>query len=88
MTALKKRAWVPATCETYIQELATTTAQSNLVDIADRIDQRVGILRPGPEGSQRGEGRQDHQREPDGLWLEKHGVRVVTFRRPSRRWCR
>ncbi len=38
MTALKARAWVPADCESYIQELAATTAKSNSAAIAERID--------------------------------------------------
>ena len=38
MTALEKRAWVPENCETYIQKLAVTTAQSDIDTIAERID--------------------------------------------------
>ncbi|MEP1443616.1 MAG: aminotransferase class I/II-fold pyridoxal phosphate-dependent enzyme [Hyphomicrobiales bacterium] len=38
MTNLKKRLWVPAECESYIQQLAATTAQSSAADVAQRID--------------------------------------------------
>jgi len=38
MTALEKRHWVPAQCETYIQELAKKTAKANRDTIAERID--------------------------------------------------
>ena len=42
MTALKERAWVPADCEAYIQQLATTTSQSDAADIAERIELLIG----------------------------------------------
>ncbi len=41
MTALKERAWVPADCEAYIQQLATTTSQSDPADIANRIESLI-----------------------------------------------
>lgn len=41
MTALEKRAWVPESCETYIQDLAGLTARSDRNAIAKRIDALV-----------------------------------------------
>jgi len=41
MAALKERSWVPASCETYIQELAARTAGSDISDISDRIDHLI-----------------------------------------------
>ena len=38
MTNLKKRPWVPAECESYIQQIATTTSQSPSAYVAERID--------------------------------------------------
>ena len=43
MTALHERSWVPANCEAYIQELASTTAQSDSVAIASRIDALIAM---------------------------------------------
>ena len=37
MTALSKRAWVPETCESYVQELAAETALSDISAISERI---------------------------------------------------
>jgi glycine hydroxymethyltransferase len=41
MAALEKRDWVPAHCETLIQDLAQTTAASKTTTIARRIDELI-----------------------------------------------
>ena len=38
MPALKKRAWVPEHCETYIQRLAQNVVQSGIPEISARLD--------------------------------------------------
>ncbi len=38
---IEQRAWVPAACETLVQDIAARTAQASSADLLGRIDQLV-----------------------------------------------